>query len=375
MLLPLSTSVWAQTGADGHKLSEAEIEQIEAAKKQEQADLAAQKHATGAQLSAARKERKSVLGDLTRIDSDLLQTRSRLGSLQKQLDQQQEELNRTTAQHDRNQAEYELAQARLSARLRNWYMSERAPMATFIMTANGLKELTYQLRYAEAALTNDRKTMAFIRDQRQALEDESLDVQTEMGRTNALAGQVDTERAKFQGLRNEKQGALDDVNRDVRKLERAYNELEQSSQEIEWFLASLHDGGSPTFGGTFKWPLSSRNISSGFGYRRHPILKKRKMHTGLDMPSPAGTPIHAAAAGTVVFSGWKNGYGKCAIINHGKGFATLYGHMSSIKVSVGQAIAQGGIVGAVGSTGMSTGNHLHFEIRIDGKPVNPRPYL
>ncbi|HYE79727.1 MAG TPA: M23 family metallopeptidase, partial [bacterium] len=211
--------------------------------------------------------------------------------------------------------------------------------------------------------------------QKALMESTRLEMQAELGKTQELATLVDRERATYQQLRNEKASVLSSINKDVRRLEAAYREIEQSSQEIEWFLANLRGGGSPTFGGTFVNPLPGHRIGSGFGYRHHPILKRRKMHTGIDIPAPAKTPIRAAAAGTVVFAGWKNGYGKCVIINHGRGFATLYGHMSVIKVTNGQQLSQGAVIGGVGTTGMSTGNHLHFEVRVNGKPVNPRGYI
>jgi murein DD-endopeptidase MepM/ murein hydrolase activator NlpD len=99
------------------------------------------------------------------------------------------------------------------------------------------------------------------------------------------------------------------------------------------------------------------------------------MHTGIDIAAPAGTPIHVAKAGDVIYAGWLNGYGNTVVIDHGDGIATLYGHQSRIGSTEGQQLNQGDVLGFVGSTGHSTGNHLHFEVRIDTKPVNPRPYL
>jgi murein DD-endopeptidase MepM/ murein hydrolase activator NlpD len=116
-------------------------------------------------------------------------------------------------------------------------------------------------------------------------------------------------------------------------------------------------------------------ITSGFGYRMHPIFHVRKLHTGVDMHAGMGESIKAAAAGTVVFAGWRGGYGKCVIIDHGGGLATLYAHQSEILVSVGQVVKRGVVIGKVGSTGYSTGPHLHFEVRVNGTPVDPVGYL
>ncbi|NLO28565.1 MAG: peptidoglycan DD-metalloendopeptidase family protein [Actinobacteria bacterium] len=116
-------------------------------------------------------------------------------------------------------------------------------------------------------------------------------------------------------------------------------------------------------------------VTSGFGYRMHPIFHVRKMHTGIDMDGDMGDPIRAASAGTVISAGWRGGYGKCVVISHSGGLATLYGHLSTILVSVGEEVKRGEIIGKVGSTGYSTGPHLHFEVRVNGEPVDPLGYL
>ncbi len=116
-------------------------------------------------------------------------------------------------------------------------------------------------------------------------------------------------------------------------------------------------------------------ITSGFGWRIHPIKGERRFHTGIDFGAAMGTPIYAIANGKVEFAGQRGGYGNAVIVNHGGGKSTLYGHASKIYVREGQQVTRGQMVAAVGSTGMSTAPHLHFEIRVNDKPINPRPYL
>ncbi len=116
-------------------------------------------------------------------------------------------------------------------------------------------------------------------------------------------------------------------------------------------------------------------ITSGFGWRIHPITRERKFHSGIDFGASKGTPIYAFEAGLVEFAGWRGGYGKAVIINHGAGKSTLYGHASKLFVRQGERVVAGKKIGKIGSTGMSTGPHLHFEVRLNNKPVNPRPYL
>lgn len=122
-------------------------------------------------------------------------------------------------------------------------------------------------------------------------------------------------------------------------------------------------------------PVRTSNVSSGFGTRWHPISGGYRFHTGLDLAAPQGAAVAATSPGTVVVAGWCGGYGQCVTIDHGGGVLTLYGHLSRIDVAQGQAISQGQSIGLVGSTGRSTGPHLHYEVRINGQAVDPSAYL
>ena len=126
--------------------------------------------------------------------------------------------------------------------------------------------------------------------------------------------------------------------------------------------------------GSFSWPASGP-ITDPFGMRMHPITHQWKMHTGMDIGAPMGSTIVAAAGGRIIYAGWEGGYGNTIIIDHGGQTSTLYGHCSQLFVSEGQDVQRGQAIGAVGSTGESTGPHLHFEIRINGVPVDPAPRL
>jgi murein DD-endopeptidase MepM/ murein hydrolase activator NlpD len=124
----------------------------------------------------------------------------------------------------------------------------------------------------------------------------------------------------------------------------------------------------------FVYPTSG-GISSGFGQRLHPILGYYRMHNGIDMGGGFGSPIWASKGGTVISAGWNGGYGNAVIIDHGDGVATLYGHQSELFVSTGQTVTTGQRIGSIGSTGLSTGPHLHFEVRVGGTPVDPLLFM
>jgi murein DD-endopeptidase MepM/ murein hydrolase activator NlpD len=129
-------------------------------------------------------------------------------------------------------------------------------------------------------------------------------------------------------------------------------------------------------GGRFAFPVANfKRVSSPFGYRRHPIRGGIRMHTGVDLASWTGTKIFAADSGTVIHSGWLGGYGYCVMIDHHNGYVTVYGHCSKLLVDVGDNVRRGDYIAQVGSTGASTGPHLHFEVRRNGTPIDPLPFF
>lgn len=148
-------------------------------------------------------------------------------------------------------------------------------------------------------------------------------------------------------------------------------EREIEAQRRAQGIAGGIESGGP---GMFSWPVTG-TITSPFGWRSNPFGGGPEFHQGLDIAAPMGTTVTAAAGGTVIMAQWYGGYGNYILIDHGGGYSTGYGHLSAIYVSVGQSVARGQAIGAVGSTGQSTGPHLHFEVRIAGKPVDPAPRL
>ena len=153
-------------------------------------------------------------------------------------------------------------------------------------------------------------------------------------------------------------------------------EQELNNVENEIFIITNNLGDSDYAGGLFAWPTPGyKTITSPFGNRIHPVLGTKRFHTGIDIGAPKGASIIAANSGKVLKAGWFGGYGNAVIIDHGGGFSTLYGHGSEVLVAEGQTVKRGDIIMKVGSTGMSTGPHLHFEVRINGNYMNPLDYL
>jgi len=178
-------------------------------------------------------------------------------------------------------------------------------------------------------------------------------------------GAVQREIRQFEDAERARRAAEEQARRQAEAAERERQAREQPQANID-----------PNFRGAFHWPLPARShISSYFGSRTHPIRRTREHHTGIDIPAPAGSRINAAADGVVRLSGWHGGFGITVIIDHGNGYSTLYAHNSRNRVQVGDQVRRGDHIADVGTTGVSTGNHLHFEIRRNGVAVDPLPYL
>jgi murein DD-endopeptidase MepM/ murein hydrolase activator NlpD len=210
------------------------------------------------------------------------------------------------------------------------------------------------------------------RDRTEALQAQLL---VEQRRLQTLRVETEERRRQLAGQALAKRTALHAVVRERTTAERAIRDLEEDSRRLEALLRSLQAG--VTAGGHralagFVLPLRGA-ITSRFGFRRHPIFRLRQFHQGLDIAAPRGTPVAAASGGRVLFAGWYGGYGKLVVLDHGQGLSSLYGHLSVILVRPGQIVTRGQVLGRVGSTGYSTGPHLHYEIRQNGRPVNPAP--
>ncbi|OGR40917.1 MAG: hypothetical protein A2X35_03015 [Elusimicrobia bacterium GWA2_61_42] len=188
-----------------------------------------------------------------------------------------------------------------------------------------------------------------------------------------LGGPQDADLADFRRLLNAKASEIKEttLNNSIQKMQAESRKRLSSYTEMTLYLTDRHNGARAT---PSIWPAEGR-ITSPFGYRIAPLRYASEYHSGIDIANEAGTPIYAAADGVVRHSGWAQGYGMCAVVDHGFGYSTLYGHMSEILGKEGVQVRRGQVIGRMGSTGTSTGNHLHYEVWTGGLPKDPMKYL
>lgn len=267
------------------------------------------------------------------------------------------------------------------------YMNAAMPVGTMVLGFDSMSELAVGWTYADGVSAKSEDlldTFEFLR-----IEEDRQRTQIELSRTEAetiLAGldaekaQLEAELARVETLRIEAEAELAQVNSLLSQIRGDINAAEQHKDGLEADLARIQaeisaaqqQGGEAP--GRLRMPVNGW-ISSYYGWRVHPIFGTRRMHTGIDLAAIGGTPIYAAEAGTVIIAGLRGGYGNAVVIDHGGGLATLYAHQSRITVSVGEQVSSGERIGLVGCTGYCTGDHLHFEVHINGNHTDPLPYL
>lgn len=256
-----------------------------------------------------------------------------------------------------------------------------------VLSSQSFNDLIDRYEYFQSALDTDAELIdeiTVLRDDVNARRAEVEEKEQEIYEAK-LALQRDRQsveviHAQKMAVLQERKEIVDQKSRllaEARDRQAHWEQIEARYQsEIREILdaASQASGPFPTGGGQLLWPAAGP-VTSGYGYRTHPIFGDTRFHSGIDIGAAYGAPVISADAGSVIFAGVTSGYGNSIVVDHGGGLASTYNHLASFFVSPGQAVARGVQIGTVGCTGYCTGPHLHFEVRVNGSPVDPMPYL
>jgi len=343
-------------------------------------ELEQEKSRVQAALRRVKSQQRSVTRKLSDIDTKLTHAERRLDQVSRDLGRARTDLER--ASQECRAAEGALSQHQnvVAERLVAMYKQGRTGPTSLLLQTASFGELANRMYLLDQVVKRDAEVLEQYEGAHQQAQQRRAEVTERERELAGLRAQLAREREVTSAARRSTEVDKRRLLKDRAVWERALAELEQDSAEVGAMLQRLQrtSGGqarlTTPYQGKLIRPLQGR-ISSGYGYRVHPIYRVRKMHTGVDFAAPTGTPIRAAADGTVVHAARWGGYGNCIILDHGGGLATLYGHCSRLAVKEGGTVTQGQVVGYVGSTGLSTGPHLHFEVRRDGQPVDPMPLL
>jgi len=336
-----------------------------------------------------KQKERSTLGNLLKQQQELERLERNYNQVKAKLEQTQEELYTTKEELQRlesslRQLNIELKEQQniLDRRLVALYKYGPQSFLEILFHAEDFVDfvsrfgtVAYFVRRDLALISQFKSTSMEITLEQREIEAKKAQVEGKYREIRKLQQKAYAEQQKVESKVKSTQSELTKIQNDRVKLERALAEYEKTSREIEAQIRKSQAKTSKSLGtGQLIWPARGR-ISSPFGWRTHPVLKTKKYHSGIDIAVPTGTPVLAADDGVVLVSGWRGGYGYFVAIDHGKSISTCYGHNSQLLVKVGEKVTKGQRVALSGNTGLSTGPHLHFEVRVNGTPTNPLQYL
>ena len=341
-----------------------------------------------AQLRVSRGERQDLAAKVHELGAQLDDAQARLAEVEATLEIARRELARWTAKLERARAELRAQRRVLEDRAAAAYKLGPGAYLGLLLGADDLRSLSDRVTFLESVLTVDAETVDGLEVSEELVGDRQERVETIEGRVQQRFEVVKEQAARIAELEAAQQAALNEIDLEIevqgellanleenrRRYEAQVAELQAESARIQGVIQSGGSSGSGHHSGQLFWPTSG-SIVSGFGWRVHPIFGTRRFHSGVDIDGACGQPIWAADDGRVISAGYNGGYGNATIIDHGNGLATLYAHQTSFAVSSGAQVRRGQTIGYVGTTGYSTGCHLHFEVRVNGAPVDPVPYL
>jgi len=375
----------------------------------QQKDVLNQKDQARGQLNELTYTADKIKQQMAELETKIAEAQILLGQKQAAYVQAQQLVVSAQKELELKQKELEDRQLALGKRAKGIYESGQVSYLELLFQSADLGDFITRMDYCTKLVANDRQLLMDIQTQKQQIVQKAHELQSKSDHAAQLQVQassvsMDLDKAKAQQLvdldQNKKaqqasfdnidqlEAASNDISDKIRKMQaaqaaqiakeaKAAAAASQAAQSAQTTPATPKGGVSGSISGSITtWPVPGfYEISDPFGWRTHPITGKRSLHTGTDIVAPTGAQIHSAGAGVVLQAGWDSAYGNMTIIDNGNGITTLYGHQSAIAVTVGQSVRANQLIGYVGSTGLSTGSHLHFQVMIDLSPTDPLQYF
>lgn len=328
-------------------------------------------------LKEARLKEAFASQKLKEINNKLKVAQNELQTNRKYLETNLVAWRKTKARLDEINANRSALEDQAKQRILSIYKQNRLKLIDGLMNSPSVTDYLDHVYYQKRIMSYDKQVLDALIDQSQNMSKYREMLSEEADKIKKINNRLYGLEKEISAQRSAQKKVLDKVQEERISYEESERQLEKESVKLIYKISELSTNDrldNPDATGRFTYPLKGR-ITSPFGPRRHPIFGVRSMHSGIDLAAPRGTPIKASEGGLVIYSGWYGGYGKVVIIDHSKGYSTLYAHMDKMTVSVGTRVRQGEVVGYEGATGYATGPHLHFEVRSKGKPQNPVNYL
>lgn len=276
-----------------------------------------------------------------------------------------------------DQIEKEMAQQNeaLNSRLRAMYKNGTVSYLDVLLGSTSITDLMTNIDRIQRVYESDKEVLLYLDAQHKIVESQRMYLANLQESLKLDVADVTNKKTQLDSDKNIIAGQKAEVSKENKQIENDLDELNEEANRLIAEIRALQGDGAYS-GGIMAWPAPGvTRVTSEFGYRIHPILKIKKLHTGIDIGCPTGTNIVAANYGKVIKAGWNGSYGNMIMVDHGGGIVTLYAHNSSLVSKVGDTVERGQTIAKSGSTGRSTGPHLHFEVRVNGEYQNPRNWI
>lgn len=345
--------------------------------KNQQKNINSMINKTKTQIQNMQNESKDVSKQIDDLDKKMDNATNQLEEVEKDLENLNSNIIKTTQELNNAEKVLEDKKDLFNKRIRVMYQNGNVGYLEVLLSAGNIKDFLSRKDMIQSIADHDKELIQFMKEQRDIIDSKKTELEAQRASVEVTKSKLEARKKDLARVTREKENLMSRLQQDIKAFEKEYDKLNDYAKEIEKKIFAQQSKNTVYVGGKMMWPLPSgyTRISSSYGYRIHPIFKVKKLHTGIDIPASTGTAIYASADGTVMESDWLGGYGKAVIIDHGGGIVTLYGHCSSLLVNKKQVVKKGDVIAKVGSTGNSTGPHLHFEVRKNGAYVDPIPWL
>jgi murein DD-endopeptidase MepM/ murein hydrolase activator NlpD len=330
------------------------------------------------QVKKVENEQKDVLSELAAIENELEKAQKELKETESKLKATELKLAETEKELEHAQEEVERQQDDLNARMKAMYMAGPVDYIEVLLAAEDFSDFLTRLDMVKKIIDADKKLLLDFKEIKEEVEQKKLALETQQKQIEQQKREITAKRATIASRQGDRKRLLAQLEAQKEEYERQEDKLQEDARRLAKMIQEIQSKSNNPYVGTgvFQWPLpSSTRITSEYGWRIHPIFKTRRFHDGIDIGAPTGSTIVAANNGKVIYAGAYGGYGNTIIIDHGGGISSLYAHLSKILVKNGDQVKKGGKIGLVGSTGWSTGPHLHFGVMKNGQHTNPWNYL
>lgn len=328
-------------------------------------------------LNQKKKEENKALLELKQLSKILSTTEKQLQSTETNLNKTEMDLKYLEKELQETKEQLEINSKALEERLRIIYEQGQVKPLEVLLNSTGITDFLTRWDLLSCLAKNDTKIIADVKQELSTYQEKQKLAEIKKLTLANLRVEQDEKKHELKVASSRQKEVLQSVQSEKESVQKALDQLEEESRKIASEIRALSGDSSQYQGsGKMAWPTPGYSrITSPYGWRIHPILRTRRLHTGIDIGAPNGANIKAVENGKVIEVGWRGGYGRTVIISHGGDIVTLYAHTSATLVKVGDTVIRGQTIARVGSTGWATGPHLHFEVRVGGDPVSPMQYL